>query len=83
MSHLDGASYTLGNTKGEEWYLYTLDNQSEHTDKPDVTLEILMSELDQNKMKQFIKRSDDGKKVTEVQCLPLNGHSLRLAQPVI
>ena len=45
----------FGNTKGEEWYLYTLDDKMEGVKEPDATLEILMSDLDANTMFQFSK----------------------------
>lgn len=63
----DGRFHKFGKENGEEWYLYTTDHISDHTDKPDVTLEILMSELDPSKMMQFIKShpDDDDKRVTE------------------
>lgn len=61
-----GTSYSFGNNKGEEWFLYTLDEYSEQTDKPDATLEILMSDLDQDTMLQFTKsRYPNGEKMTE------------------
>lgn len=50
-----GNAYSFGDRKGEEWYLYTLDNNSDHTEKPDATLEILMSDLDTDTMLQFTK----------------------------
>eukprot|EP00795_Rhopilema_esculentum_P017791 gene17791-9469_t len=54
-----GAFHKFGKEKGEEWYLYTTDHLSEHSDDPDVTLEILMSELDKEKMEQFTKSHPD------------------------
>jgi len=61
-----GIVHTFGRG-AEEWYLYTTDHTSDHTNEPDVTLEILMSDLDPRKMSQFIKchPDDDDRKVTE------------------
>ena len=65
--HSDGRFYKFGKEKGQEWYLYTTDGISDHINEPDVTLEILMSDLDPRKMVQFIKThpDDDDKRVTE------------------
>lgn len=51
----NGSSYILGQNPGEEWYLFTMDNAVDFDERSDVTLEILMSELDQKKMVQFAK----------------------------
>lgn len=52
----NGNTYTFGNKKGEEWYLYTMDNNTcDHIENSDATLEILMSDLDPNTMLQFTK----------------------------
>ncbi|XP_041462575.1 S-adenosylmethionine decarboxylase proenzyme-like [Lytechinus variegatus] len=46
-----GAAYVLGRMNGDCWYLYTLDNSS--IEQPDQTLEILMTELDDEIMAHF------------------------------
>lgn len=51
---VEGSAYVLGKEKGEEWYLYTLDQISRgELSSGDVTLEVLMSDLDENIMCQF------------------------------
>lgn len=51
----DGNPYVLGQRESEQWYLFTMDNFSTGTENNDVTLEILMSDLDENAMAQFSK----------------------------
>ena len=45
----------LGQRETEQWYLFTMDNVSAGINKSDVTLEILMSDLDQETMAHFSK----------------------------
>ena len=52
---LQGTPYVLGQRETEQWYLFTMDNVSAGIDKGDVTLEILMSDLDQEAMAHFSK----------------------------
>ena len=52
---LQGTPYVLGQRETEQWYLFTMDNVSPGINKSDVTLEILMSDLDQETMAQFSK----------------------------
>lgn len=47
-----GSAYVLGRTNVDCWYLYTLDKSCVRT-KTDQTLEIIMTELDPEKMKIF------------------------------
>lgn len=54
---VDGSAYVLGRVASEQWYLYTMDNVSPGTSPSDVTLEVLMSELDHDVMAQFSKFS--------------------------
>jgi len=60
-----GSAYVLGQVQSEQWYMYTTDNHAPATPthSDDVTLEILMSDLDSNTMAQFSKiaynNSDD------------------------
>lgn len=58
-----GSAYVLGRQESEQWYLFTMDNMSPGTSSSDVTLEILMTELDPSVMSRFTKRryqnSDD------------------------
>lgn len=51
----DGSAYVLGQQESDQWYLFTMDNVSKGIEKDDVTLEILMSELDEEAMTQFSK----------------------------
>ncbi|CAF3551021.1 unnamed protein product [Adineta steineri] len=57
VSYLDsifegGSAYVLGRTNVDCWYLYTLDKTCVST-KTDQTLEIIMTDLDEEKMKIF------------------------------
>lgn len=52
---IPGTPYVLGQRETEQWYLFTMDNVSAGIDKGDVTLEILMSDLDQEAMAHFSK----------------------------
>ena len=51
----NGSAFVFGNTKGEEWYLCTLDDKMEGVKEPDATFEILMSDLDATTVFQFTK----------------------------
>lgn len=51
----EGSAYVLGRKETEQWYLFTLDNMAAQSKSSDVTLEILMSELDPNIMSRFTK----------------------------
>lgn len=49
-----GSAFELGRAENERWYLYTLDNRSPGAlASGDATLEILMSDLDEDIMRQF------------------------------
>lgn len=48
-----GSAYVLGQQEGEEWYLFTTDNEANDLEAADVTLEVLMSELDESTMQHF------------------------------
>jgi S-adenosylmethionine decarboxylase len=64
----EGTGYVFGNQKDDHWYTYVCDLQNDQKKErvPDQTLEIMMFELDQTKMKQFWKKEDmDAHKVTE------------------
>eukprot|EP01080_Neovahlkampfia_damariscottae_P012917 gene12917-7428_t len=54
----DGHGFTLGPMKGDHWNIYVADYK-DHTftlsQKPEVTIEILMHDLSEKKMKQFYK----------------------------
>jgi len=52
---IPGTAYVLGRKKSEQWYLFTMDNMAASTPTSDVTLEILMSDLDPQVMSQFSK----------------------------
>ena len=43
----------LGQQEGEEWYLFTTDNEANDLQAADVTLEVLMSDLDESTMQHF------------------------------
>ncbi|XP_071819743.1 S-adenosylmethionine decarboxylase proenzyme-like isoform X2 [Apostichopus japonicus] len=58
-----GAAYVLGRMNGECWYLYTLDRMNV-VQQPDQTLEILMTQLDEDVMKHF--EDTEGKKGSDV-----------------
>lgn len=58
-----GAAYVLGRLNGECWYLYTLD-RTNVIQQPDQTLEILMTDLDEEVMKHFL--DTEGKIASEV-----------------
>lgn len=51
----EGSAYVLGRKKTEQWYLFTMDNMAARSKSSDVTLEILMSELDPDVMSRFTK----------------------------
>ncbi|CAF3295860.1 unnamed protein product [Rotaria socialis] len=51
-----GCAYVLGRTNDDCWYLYTLDKTCAGT-KSDQTLEIIMTELDPEKMKIFYQEN--------------------------
>jgi len=55
----DGSAYVLGQQESEQWYLFTMDNASKGIEKDDVTLEILMSDLDEEAMTHFSKMKYD------------------------
>lgn len=57
-----GAAYVLGRMNGDCWYLYTLDNSS--IEQPDQTLEILMTDLDDDVMNHF--QNTTGRKEADV-----------------
>lgn len=60
-----GAAYVLGRMNGECWYLYTLDKPGA-VQEPDQTLEILMTNLDEDVMAQFLNTTGkNAKKVTQ------------------
>eukprot|EP00127_Corallochytrium_limacisporum_P006004 Clim_evm81s215 gene=Clim_evmTU81s215 len=50
-----GAGYSLGKVNKDTWYLYTLDKVEREFAEADVSFELLMSELDPEKMQQFYK----------------------------
>ncbi|CAD6184317.1 unnamed protein product [Caenorhabditis auriculariae] len=51
----DGHAYCLGSLKQDRWYLYTMQREMPHpvAKRPDHTLEILMSELDDDVLRKF------------------------------
>lgn len=58
--YFDGSGYVMGRTNGDHWYLYLTDAVASvsSTEVPDQTLEILMTDLDQDAMKLFYKDKD-------------------------
>lgn len=55
-THFGGSAFSLGKINDSDTcYLYTLDSEEGGVDVADQTLEILMSELDQDAMKSFYK----------------------------
>eukprot|EP00057_Strongylocentrotus_purpuratus_P009059 XP_011663533.1 PREDICTED: S-adenosylmethionine decarboxylase proenzyme-like [Strongylocentrotus purpuratus] len=72
-----GAAYVLGRMNGDCWYLYTLDDTS--IEQPDQTLEMLMTDLDDEVMAHFQnttgRKSED---VTKVRQLELEGNGTSL-----
>ncbi|XP_002164390.1 S-adenosylmethionine decarboxylase proenzyme 2 isoform X1 [Hydra vulgaris] len=50
-----GAAYSMGLNESSKWYLFTTDNPHEGPQACDATLEILMSDLDEETMLQFTK----------------------------
>lgn len=54
----NGTAYILGQNKKEQWYLFTNDNSATFSESDDVTLEILMEDLDQEAMAQFTKKKN-------------------------
>lgn len=68
--YLDGNAYVLGENLKEHWYLFTLDNASNFTESDDVTLEILMENLDEEQMRHFTKKFNKSSgEVIKVQCV--------------
>lgn len=68
--YFDGFGFILGPQDGDHWYTYVADyNDSDFTlsQEPEITLEICMHDLSDEKMKQFFKSKDfiSGKHVTE------------------
>ena len=53
--NLDGSPYIIGSKENEQWYLFTSDNSSNFYENDDVTLEILMSDMDNKAMIEFTK----------------------------
>jgi len=51
----DGSPYIIGSKENEQWYLFTSDNSSNFLENDDVTLEILMSDMDDKAMIEFTK----------------------------
>ncbi|CAI4227560.1 unnamed protein product [Auanema sp. JU1783] len=63
-----GHAYCMGSLKQDRWYLYTMHRQQQHAPQKtaDNTLEILMTDLDENVMKTFTRETcDDAKECTE------------------
>jgi S-adenosylmethionine decarboxylase len=64
----EGTGFVFGPVKDDHWYMYICDlsqNEKQQVKVPDQTLEIMMFELDQTKMKQFWKKDGvDAQKVT-------------------
>lgn len=50
---LTGGAYMLGRWNGDHWYLYALDNPGDETGEVEATFEILMSDLNQDRMREF------------------------------
>lgn len=60
----NGAAYALGRLNRDCWYLYTIDNVG--VEQPDQTLELLMQDLDCDKMSAFTKAvCADGQEATK------------------
>ena len=57
-----GCAYALGRTNADCWYLYTLDKAFVRG-KSDQTLEVIMTDLDREKMKIFYQENTDRKSV--------------------
>merc|ERR1712048_143991 len=51
----DGVPYVIGNKETEQWYLFTSDTLTHYIHTDDVTLEVLMSNMDKDAMKEFTK----------------------------
>ncbi len=49
---MTGGAYLLGRMNGDHWYLYALDSP-EWEKEVELTFEILMSDLDQTRMKEL------------------------------
>lgn len=64
----DGSAFVLGKLNAEHWYLYMTEKPEKKEGlAPDATLEILMSDLDQEAMKPFYKlNSPDAKSASTV-----------------
>ena len=62
-----GSAYALGRINSDCWYLYTLNRPVSIDHEPDQTLEIIMTELDQEIMKIFTREvSVDAEDATKV-----------------
>lgn len=57
---MTGGAYLLGRMNGDHWYLYAMDNP-EWEVEVERTFEILMSDLDQERMRELFYCSDDNK----------------------
>jgi len=55
----DGSPYIIGSKQTEQWYLFTSDNVSDFIESDDVTLEILMSDMDETAMVEFTKLKNE------------------------
>lgn len=63
----DGSAYVLGKLNGEHWYLYMTEKPEKKEGlAPDATLEILMSDLDQEAMKPFYKQHSTDSRAASV-----------------
>jgi len=61
-----GSAYTLGGRNSNEvWYLYTL-NRPHPPHTGDATMELMMTDLDQEAMKMFFKTDKTGQQVTQL-----------------
>jgi len=54
----DGEAYVFGPSTGHHWHLYLVDYTNKEEITSDVTLEIMMTDLDRSVMEQFYRRSD-------------------------
>ncbi|KHJ86341.1 S-adenosylmethionine decarboxylase proenzyme [Oesophagostomum dentatum] len=62
----DGHAYCMGSLKQDRWYLYTYHVPQPITKAPDHTLEILMTDLDEDVLHTFTREAcEDGKECTE------------------
>lgn len=64
--HFNGSAYILGSINSDVWYLYTL-SKPEPVPQPDQTLEVLMTDLDQDALQLFYKdkRNLTSEQITE------------------